>query len=156
MHIEIDLNTEADDWSDVSHLLEDTITQAASIALPKDITDFTVSITLTNNSNIQILNNKFRNKNKPTNVLSFPQFEPDEITALPELHLGDLVFALETIQKEAMAENKTFENHLRHLTVHGFLHLLGYDHIEDEQAEEMEALEVEILAGMGVKNPYQD
>lgn len=107
-----------------------------------------VTLVLADDAFVKTLNRDYRYKDKPTNVLSFPQDEED----LP--YLGDVIFALETIQKEAKEQGKAFESHLLHLAVHGVLHLIGYDHEDDTQAEEMEALEVEILRGLDIANPY--
>lgn len=112
-----------------------------------------VAVTLTDDASIRLLNREWRGMDKPTNVLSFPQADlPDGIDA-PQ-PLGDIIVALETLEAEAAAEGKSAQNHLAHLVVHGTLHLMGYDHIEDHQAEEMEALERRILAGLGIADPY--
>jgi len=107
-----------------------------------------VIILLTNDASVQDLNARFRAKDQPTNVLSFPAPE----TARP--HLGDIALAFETCAREAAAQNKPLEHHLQHLTVHGVLHLLGYDHQSDAEAEEMEAMEREILSTLDVPDPY--
>ena len=116
-----------------------------------------VSMLLANDVKIQELNGDYRNKGQPTNVLSFPQeiltagdYEDVDVS----ISLGDIVLSLETIQKEAAEQKKTFEHHLVHLVVHGTLHLLGYDHEEAGDAHIMESLEVEILDEMGINNPY--
>lgn len=108
-------------------------------------------VRLADKSEIQALNQTYRDKNQPTNVLSFPSDLPKEIE---EVILGDVVICIEVVQEEAKTQGKTFEHHLTHMCVHGVLHLLGYDHIEDGEAEEMESLEIKILDGLGVKNPY--
>ena len=113
-----------------------------------------LSMVFTNDSEIQVLNRDYREKNKPTNVLSFPQMEWDDMPALPFLGLGDNVFAYETIMSEAQEQDKSIKDHLAHLIIHGLLHLCGYDHIEDDEAEEMEALEVQILSTLSINNPY--
>jgi len=116
-----------------------------------------LSVLLADNEFIHTLNRKYRGKDKPTNVLSFPQADlqvTDDAGLMGEVALGDVVLAIETVEEEARAQAKTFEHHLTHLVVHGVLHLLGYDHESDADAEEMEALEVEILKGMKVTNPY--
>ncbi len=100
---------------------------------------------------IQNLNDTYRNKNQSTNVLSFPSDLPEEVG---EAILGDVVICLDVVRLEAEQQNKTFENHLMHMAVHGTLHLLGYDHIQPEEAETMEALEVKILKKMNIANPY--
>ncbi|MCW9035502.1 MAG: rRNA maturation RNase YbeY [Rhodospirillales bacterium] len=115
-----------------------------------------ISLLLTGDAAVQKLNRDYRGQDKPTNVLSFAALEVD--TPLPPIGepivLGDIVVAFETTQKEAVEQSKAFPNHLAHLIVHGVLHLLGLDHIENNEAEEMEQLETEILKGLGIPNPY--
>lgn len=101
----------------------------------------------------QSLNHQFRGKDKPTNVLSFP-FESPPGMEMPLL--GDLVVCAPIISREASEQNKKVAHHYAHMIVHGILHLLGYDHIDDAQAEEMEALEIRILAELAIDDPYQD
>lgn len=99
----------------------------------------------------QYLNQTYRNKDRPTNVLSFPSEIPDFVDSD---HLGDLAICVPIVKAEAEQQNKPLNHHWAHMTVHGTLHLLGYDHIEDDEAEAMEALEVEILSGLGINDPY--
>ncbi len=132
-----------------------------------------VSIKLTDDAEVHALNREWRDKDKPTNVLSFPMLEQDEIEqfhhAQPvsppvinipgdpsemELLLGDIILAHETCAAEAKEKNIPVAHHATHLVIHGMLHLLGYDHIEEAEAESMEALEVKALASMGLHNPY--
>jgi len=94
------------------------------------------------------LNSEYRSKNKPTNVLSFTY---DDL----ETYLGDIVICLPVVEREAQEQNKSFLHHLQHMIVHGLLHLLGYDHEQNGEAEQMEALEQIILAKFGIDNPYQ-
>ena len=100
---------------------------------------------------IQMLNKTYRDKDKPTNVLSFPSDLPIEID---ESILGDVVICTEVVTQEAKAQEKTFDDHLLHMAIHGTLHLLGYDHVDESEAQEMEALEIEILQKQQVTNPY--
>ncbi|HCT1803625.1 TPA: rRNA maturation RNase YbeY [Acinetobacter baumannii] len=104
------------------------------------------------------LNLQYREKDKPTNVLSFPSDIPEEVLPmLDALPLGDLVICIPVLLQEALEQKKTAQNHFAHLLVHGVLHLLGYDHeTSDEDAEEMEGLEIEILAKLNIANPYQE
>ena len=107
-----------------------------------------VTILLTDDAAVRELNARFRGKDAVTNVLSFPA------PPYPERHLGDVALAFGVCAREAAEQGKAFSDHLQHLTVHGVLHLLGYDHIGDDEAEAMEGLEVAVLAGLGIPNPY--
>ena len=113
-----------------------------------------MTLRFTSNEEVQELNRDFRGKDYPTNVLSFP-FEVPDFLADEEPTLGDIIIAMPVIEAEAKAQSKTVEHHLAHMTIHGTLHLLGFDHIEDEEAEEMEALEIKILESLGIANPYE-
>lgn len=110
-----------------------------------------VTIRIVDEEESQHLNLTYRGKDKPTNVLSFPFEAPPEV----ELSLlGDLIICRQVVEQEAIEQQKSAEEHWAHMVVHGCLHLLGYDHIEDEEAEEMEGLETEILAELGYADPY--
>lgn len=109
-----------------------------------------IAIVLTDDSAIQALNRKWRGRDEPTNVLSFP----GNPHSAAEPHLGDIVIAFETVACEAGAESKAFTHHLAHLAVHGYLHLLGYDHDTDRKAEAMEQFEARILKRLGIADPY--
>jgi len=111
-----------------------------------------LSILLSDDAEVRVLNQDYRGKDKPTNVLSFPAGDEGAV-GRPRL-LGDVVLALKTIEREAAAQSKLLTDHLSHLTVHGVLHLLGHDHETDTQATAMEALETEILSGLGIDDPY--
>ena len=113
-----------------------------------------ISIALVSDESIRQLNREFRNKDKPTNVLSFEFEGGASLHEMSEYPLGDIVIAYETIEREAIEQEKSFESHYTHMILHGFLHLLGYDHIKDDEAEAMEAKEIEILREIGVENPY--
>lgn len=165
--IQPDITIEDDLWlnqdCDYAGIAAQCLSAAMNILSDHQITNLPapcVSIVLTNDAEIKELNKNYRNKDKPTNVLSFPAIDfnadNDEIIqpALPETELGDIILAYETIAREADEQNKSLSNHFKHLIVHGFLHLLGYDHIEDDEAEEMESTEVRILKTLGVENPY--
>ncbi|PCJ02257.1 MAG: rRNA maturation RNase YbeY [Alphaproteobacteria bacterium] len=116
-----------------------------------------VSIVLADDDFVQQLNKTYRHKDKPTNVLSFPQTEIDDINeqSLPLINLGDIIIAYETIAKESEEQNKTITDHYTHMLVHGGLHLLHYDHQTDGEAQIMETLEAAILNTMDIKNPYE-
>jgi probable rRNA maturation factor len=113
-----------------------------------------VSLVFTDDASIQDINAEWRGKDKPTNVLSFPAF-PVSPGKVPGPMLGDIIIARETVEREAQELEKSFDDHLTHLMVHGFLHLLGYDHINNDEAEIMEGLETRILAVLGLSDPYE-
>lgn len=113
-----------------------------------------LAVVFSNDDHIRELNETFRGKARATNVLSFPASPPGGGVPEQETLLGDVILSFETITDEARAQGKTFENHLRHLIVHGVLHLLGYDHEKDAGARKMEALEISALAQIDVPNPY--
>ncbi|HEY2754004.1 rRNA maturation RNase YbeY [Phenylobacterium sp.] len=107
-----------------------------------------VTVLLTDNASVRDLNARFRRQDKPTNVLSFPA------PANPEHHLGDVALAYGVCAGEAHEQGKPLAHHLQHLVAHGVLHLLGYDHMNDAEADEMEGLERVVLAGLGIPDPY--
>jgi probable rRNA maturation factor len=110
-----------------------------------------ISIVLLDDAEQRELNRQWRQIDKPTNVLSFPQIEPfSPVVGI----LGDITLARETLEREALELGKSFTDHYTHLVVHGFLHILGYDHIEDDEALVMEGLETQILATLGIEDPY--
>ena len=150
----------ADCWQtepDAEAVIHRAINAAAEIA-GADVGDAELAVMLTDDSGIRTLNNNWRGIDKPTNVLSFPALQPTG-TATPSdvpRMLGDIAIAYETTRKEADDEQKPFDHHLSHLAVHGFLHLIGHDHENDDDAEAMEGLEQEILAHLGIPDPYAD
>ena len=117
-----------------------------------------IGIACVDNAESQQLNLEYRGKDKPTNVLSFPSDLPDEMAAiLDSFPIGDLVICIPVVLQEAIDQQKTPIEHFTHMLVHGTLHLMGYDHETSEQdAEEMEALEIEILKKLGFDNPYTE
>lgn len=130
---------------------EDLLSKALAAAAAAEGAEGSVSLLLGDDAAIAALNDQFRGKKGPTNVLSFP---PPLVGAGVGGFLGDIALAAETIVEEANFQGKRFENHAAHLAVHGFLHLLGYDHEDSAQAEAMEAREREILASIGIEDPY--
>lgn len=130
---------------------EEQLTQWVSAALNNKMDQAELSIRIVDAEESRQLNSEYRGKDKPTNVLSFPFEVPDGI----ELDLlGDLVICAEVVRQEAEEQKKPLFNHWTHMVVHGVLHLLGFDHINDDEAEEMEALETEILASLSIPDPY--
>lgn len=150
----IDMSIEAGGWPPEEALgeLARRAVAAASAVTEMD-TPHTLGILFTADGEIRALNARFRGKDKPTNVLSFPATANAGLPGeLP--HLGDIALAYETVVREARAEGKPFDHHLSHLIVHGFLHLVGYDHETDREAEEMEELERAVLKGLAIADPY--
>jgi probable rRNA maturation factor len=142
--IEIEIEDAA--WSEALPDAEAVVNRAATAALGTVEGD--VVILLTDDESVRDINARFRDRDRPTNVLSFPAAE----SAFP--HLGDLTLAFGVCAREAQEQGKTLSDHLSHLTVHGVLHLLGRDHEDDAEADEMEAEERSILASLGVADPY--
>lgn len=152
--LEIAFAVNAGNWPDgLEERAEIAIQAALKAAKVKVRSASEVSVVLTDDEEQHELNKQWRGIDKSTNVLSFPQLEP--FTPLEGL-VGDIILAEETVRREAGEMGVTFEAHFTHLVVHGFLHLLGYDHIEDDEALQMEGLETQILAGLGIADPYAD
>jgi probable rRNA maturation factor len=153
--VEIDVTVEADGWpaeAGLEQLARNAVESAlAEAGAPAG--DSEVSLVFSDDATIRTLNAEWRGMDKPTNVLSFPAFPYRRGAALPPM-LGDIVLALETVRREAELEEKPLEHHISHLVIHGFLHLLGYDHENDEEAEEMEASERRALARLAIPDPY--
>ncbi len=155
MSLAIAISIECAGWSQLAQLealvddaLQATVEETGDV-LPENAE---VSLLFCDNARIRELNRQFRGQDKPTNVLSFPGPEPIETAQF----LGDIAVAYETVAREAGEQHKTTEQHCRHMIVHGFLHLLGYDHEIDDEAEAMEAMEIRVLKRQGVQNPYRD
>ncbi|MCC2651813.1 MAG: rRNA maturation RNase YbeY [Microvirga sp.] len=154
--ITLDIMIEAGDWSrleDAEALAQKAAEAALAVTYEAD-GDFEASVMLTDDAQIQELNRTWRNKDKPTNVLSFPAPEQPGLTG--PRHLGDIALAYETLVRESEEESKELAHHFAHLIVHGVLHLLGYDHEVEAEADIMEGLEVKALATLGIANPYRD
>jgi probable rRNA maturation factor len=145
----IDVEIEDPAWTEALPQAEALARGAALAALDNEGAGHEgVAILLTDDAAVRALNARFRGQDRPTNVLSFPA--PHN----PERHLGDLAIAYGVCAREAAEQGKPLGHHLQHLTVHGVLHLLGYDHMGDDEAEAMEGLERALLAGLGVPDPY--
>jgi len=140
----IDIEIEDEAWVEALPAAEHLALQAAEAATAEG----GLTVLLTDDATVADLNERFRGKSGPTNVLSFPA------PANPEGHLGDIALAYGVCAREAAQQGKTLAHHLQHLVAHGVLHLVGYDHQTETEAEEMEALERLILAGLGVADPY--
>jgi probable rRNA maturation factor len=141
----IDIAEHCDSWPVDRALIERAIEASLSVLDKPRLGE--LSVVLSNDEKIRALNRDYRGKDKATNVLSFPVQAPASL-------LGDIVLALETVRNEAAQKQRAFEDHLLHLLIHGFLHLQGYDHQEDTQADIMEALEIKALALLNIDNPY--
>ena len=152
--VDIDIAVEAGNWPDEASLtrLVDRAVKAAfaetGLAGRSEL-----SLVFSDDAHIQVLNAGWRGKDKPTNVLSFPAFPFAQGGPLPPM-LGDIVLAAETVAHEAALEDKPVENHITHLVIHGLLHLLGYDHETEAEAEAMEAVERAALARLAIPDPY--
>jgi probable rRNA maturation factor len=143
----IDIDIDDERWAAAVPDAEGLVREAAEAALAGE-RGSQVSVLLTNDETVRQLNDRFRGKDAATNVLSFPALEN------PEGFLGDIALAFGVCEREAAEQGKSLAHHLQHLVAHGALHLVGYDHQTDAEAEAMEALEREILSGLGVPDPY--
>ena len=130
---------------------EEQIVQWATAAVQPEGDEVEMTVRIVDEAESHELNLTYRGKDRPTNVLSFPFECPDEVE-LPLL--GDLVICRQVVEREAAEQEKPLMAHWAHMVVHGSLHLLGYDHIEDDEAEEMESLETQIMQGLGFDDPY--
>ena len=140
------------DIADAIPLVSEVEAWANAVLSHEGISDQEVTVRFTDEDESQSLNSEYRGKDRPTNVLSFPFEAPPGI----EINLlGDLVICAPVISREAKEQGKQVRDHYAHMTVHGVLHLLGYDHMEDAEAQEMESKEIAILAQLGIENPYE-
>ena len=156
--IELDIMVEAGEWSAVEDVeaLAQKAAEAASVVARRDGETLEISVMLTDDAHIRDLNRTWRGKDKATNALSFPAPEPPGSAAAGPRHLGDIALAYETLAREADEESKPLAHHFAHLVVHGVLHLFGYDHEVEAEAERMEDLEVKALSTLGIADPYRD
>lgn len=171
MKLKVNLDVAAAKWKKAFPRMQSKIEQAASCAFlnaKKPVAfkrrSFEIGVILTDDTNIKTLNKNYRGKNKPTNVLSFPQlnlqnFRRTSLDIFPvssEIPLGDILLAFQTIQRECLEQGKSLEDHVIHLITHGTLHLLGYDHMRQAEAKAMEKLECDILESLGYPDPYHE
>ena len=171
--LDISFSLESGDWetavADVERLTEGAARGAFEAAEKPEILDgdtpVEMSLVLADDALVQTLNRDYRDKDKPTNVLSFALLDDlddtdestDDVLARDQgmpILIGDVILAFETVQREALEQGKSFGDHLTHLVIHGVLHLLGYDHQSDPDADRMERLETSILARLGIADPY--
>jgi len=153
--IAIDVLVEAGNWPNETALLHLVTKAVDSVLAEVGLTGgeaSELSIVFSDDAHVGALNAQWRGKDKPTNVLSFPAF-PTIRGVLPPM-LGDVVLAAETVGREAAVEGKPLEHHISHLVIHGVLHLLGFDHLNDREADEMEGLERRALARLAIPDPY--
>ncbi|MDY0882182.1 rRNA maturation RNase YbeY [Dongia soli] len=153
---------ENDDWHTEVPAIPGLLRKAARRAMTQARADgwrgsskaHELCIVLSDDRHVRQLNRDYRGKDKPTNVLSFAALDAGKPDADMPWHLGDVILALGVVRKEATKQRKALNDHLTHLVIHGVLHLLGYDHEEDAEAERMEALEIAALQRLGIGNPY--
>jgi probable rRNA maturation factor len=161
MELEVSLEAPWPDATDWEGLAERALAALSQVTPELANPRLSASLLFSDDAEVHALNREWRDKDKPTNVLSFPMLERADLLALsaegpPEL-LGDIALALETCAREAAEKGVLLEHHAAHLVVHGLLHLAGYDHVHsDEEAAAMEALEIKALAQMGIADPYGD
>jgi len=152
--LSIEISRNAEGWPEaLDARAEEAVREALKQSKAKVAGAAELSVVLTDDAEQRDLNREWRGIDKPTNVLSFPQIEPfGPVSGL----IGDMILARETLVREADEQGVSFDDHFTHLVVHGFLHLLGYDHLDDAEALVMEGLETQILATLGVADPYSD
>ena len=170
-HIDVSVMLNAGDWSSMpdyqEHIdvaLSQVITETLEGKVFKNFSHLELSIVLADDEKLQELNGEYRKKDKATNILSFPSLDEEELDLyfvqgadIPKMPftLGDIIISLETLRLEALQSGKKIENHFIHLIIHGLLHLLGYDHIQDEEAKFMESCEIRLLNNLNIKDPYK-
>lgn len=159
---QIDISIQDPAWHELQDI-ENIVHIAAEITLttaimPKEAfeRDLEVSIVLANDDLLHVLNREYRGQDKPTNVLTFATLDAEEPPSESVLNLGDVLLSFQTVERECQEQGKFRTDHIRHLVIHGILHLLGYDHKDEDEATDMETLEIRILERLGVQNPYVD
>jgi probable rRNA maturation factor len=151
----LEISVECDSWNEEDvKLTTKECAEAVFLEMGLDGNNLEICFLFTDNEEMRVLNKTYRGMDKPTNVLSFPMETPSEDADC--CMLGSIALAFEIIAQEALDQGKSTQNHLKHLIVHGLLHLMRYDHVEESDAEQMEALEIVILEKLGVKNPYEE
>lgn len=163
-NFDIDVSVSEPDWIssflDVETLAAESMELALRMAqMPNQIKgrDLELSIVLANDDLIQILNREYRQKDSPTNVLTFASLDSDDpVPPDAPYPIGDVILSYQTIDREAREQGKFFRDHFLHMVVHGTLHLLGYDHETEDDANNMESLEIRILEKMNIQNPYME
>ena len=168
-NINYNIVVESDGWKDSIPQHNDLVNKSVDnmckyIDTPEILRDKKneINIILTNDKNMRILNEDFRNQDKSTNVLSFALIDDENIMQVIEqceeynenIPAGDVIIALETIEREAKEQNKDLNHHFQHILIHGILHIMGYDHINEEDALIMEEVEVKLLSNLNIANPY--
>lgn len=152
MPVQIDVQTVCESDKDLPTI--DDFQRWANAALRGDV-NAEVVIRIVDKDESRELNHHYRGQDKPTNVLSFPMELPEELAAaVDENMLGDLIICAPVVVHEALEQHKVLQHHWAHMVIHGMLHLQGYDHIEADEAEEMESLEIKLLQQLGIDNPY--
>lgn len=165
MKILVEIAEEHTGWKNHSEINTEYFAQIVKRILSRypnfaKVKELELSVLLTEDTKIKSLNNEFRGKDKDTNILSFPDMEIDwqrivEFDVDPEyMYLGDIACSYQTIAKEATLKAISFQDHFTHLVIHAILHLIGYDHMNDEEASAMEAIEIEVLDSFGITSPY--
>lgn len=156
MNVDIQIVTNADGVPPVGKIQRWVAAAvAAKVADQTDDPAAVVSVRVVDEDEMQTLNRNYRDQDKPTNVLSFPAGDVQGLPADTDTSLGDIVVCAAVVAREAREQGKTLDDHWGHMLVHGVLHLLGHNHMTDSEADEMEGFEREILAGLGIANPYE-
>jgi probable rRNA maturation factor len=157
MRVQSDILVEDPRWTatlDLQLLVDRVIDAALSAIDAANGEPAEISLLFADDARISLLKGAWLGKNAPTNVLSFPAAEGGRSSAADQRFLGDMILSFDTIRRESEAEGKPFEAHLAHMIAHGFLHLMGYDHIDDEEANVMEAMESRVLLTLGMPDPW--